>query len=60
MKLLMSQAYHKLVTGDTIEAHLASGKSLRAVAAELEALGVKTARGGDTWTPTAVKNALAR
>jgi DNA invertase Pin-like site-specific DNA recombinase len=43
----------------TIEALIASGKSLRGVAAELDSLGVKTARGG-VWTATAVKNALAR
>lgn len=43
----------------TIEALIAQGKSLRGVAAELDKLGVKTARGG-VWTPTAVKNALAR
>lgn len=43
----------------TIEALIAQGKSLRGVAAELDKLGVKTARGG-VWTPTAVKNVLAR
>lgn len=43
----------------TIEALRASGMSLRGVAAELEALGVKTARGG-SWTATAVKNVLSR
>lgn len=43
----------------TIEAHIASGKSLRAVAAELEAIGVKTARGGK-WTARAVLNVLGR
>lgn len=43
----------------TIEALAARGMSLRGVAAELDKLGVKTARGG-VWTPTAVKNALAR
>lgn len=43
----------------TIEALIAQGKSLRGVAAEMDKLGVKTARGG-VWTPTAVKNALAR
>ncbi len=43
----------------TIEALIAQGNSLRGVAAELDKLGVKTARGG-VWTPTAVKNVLAR
>lgn len=43
----------------TIEALIAKGMSLRGVAAELEGLGVKTARGGG-WTATAVKNALNR
>jgi DNA invertase Pin-like site-specific DNA recombinase len=42
-----------------IEAMTAQGKSLRVVAAELDNLGVKTAR-GCKWTATAVKNALAR
>lgn len=42
-----------------ISALQAQGKSLRGIAAELEGLGVKTARGG-RWTPTAVRNALAR
>jgi DNA invertase Pin-like site-specific DNA recombinase len=42
-----------------IEAMLAQGRSLRAVAAELDVLGVQTARGG-TWTATAVKNAIDR
>lgn len=44
----------------TIGALIAQGKSLRAVARELEALGVKTARGGNVWTASAVKNVLAR
>jgi DNA invertase Pin-like site-specific DNA recombinase len=43
----------------TIEALLSRGMSLRGVAAELEKLGVQTARGG-VWTATAVKNALGR
>lgn len=34
-------------------------KSLRAIAKELDSLGVQTARGG-RWTPTAVKNVIAR
>lgn len=42
-----------------IEALKGQGQSLRAIAAELERLGVKTARGGQ-WTPTAVKNVLDR
>lgn len=42
-----------------IEAMRAQGKSLLAVAAELDNIGVKTAR-GKSWTATAVKNALAR
>jgi len=42
-----------------IEALKGQGKSLRVIAAELEGLGVKTARGGQ-WTPTAVKNILER
>lgn len=37
-----------------------NGLSLRHIADELGAKGIKTARGGDTWTPTAVKNLLAR
>jgi hypothetical protein len=36
------------------------GLSLRAIADELQAKGVRTARGGSAWTPTAVRNALAR
>ncbi len=44
----------------TIEALMARGTSLRGVASELESLGVKTARGGNTWTATAVKNVLKR
>ncbi|KAF0218571.1 MAG: hypothetical protein FD174_2871 [Geobacteraceae bacterium] len=40
-----------------IEAMQGQGKSLRAIAGELDMLGVKTARGGK-WTATAVKNAL--
>lgn len=43
----------------TILALQAQGKSLRAVAAELERLGVKTARGGQ-WTAAAVKNVIER
>lgn len=42
-----------------IEGLQARGMSLRGIAAELEKLGVKSARGG-AWTPTAVKNILAR
>jgi len=42
-----------------IEAMQGHGKSLRAIAMELDGLGVKTARGGK-WTATAVKNVLAR
>lgn len=42
-----------------IQALLGQGKSLRGIAAELDRLGVHTAR-GKQWTPTAVKNALAR
>jgi DNA invertase Pin-like site-specific DNA recombinase len=42
-----------------IEAMLAQGRSLRAVAGELDRLGVQTARGG-LWTATAVKNAIGR
>mgnify|MGYP000900412493 FL=1 len=41
-----------------IEGLQARGMSLRGIAAELEKLGVKSARGG-AWTPTAVKNILA-
>ena len=44
----------------TIEALTAKGMSLRAVAAELEALGAKTARGGSKWTAMAVRNAMKR
>lgn len=42
-----------------IEGMHSQGKSLRAIARELDSLGVLTARGGK-WTPTAVKNVLAR
>lgn len=42
-----------------IEALVKDGLSLRAVAAELDKLGIQTARGGK-WTATAVKNALGR
>lgn len=42
-----------------IEGMLSQGKSLRAIARELDNLDVQTARGGK-WTPTAVKNAIAR
>ena len=44
----------------TIEALIAKGMSLREVATELEALGAKSARGGNAWTATAVKNAIER
>ncbi|MDI3384006.1 recombinase family protein [Xenophilus aerolatus] len=37
-----------------------AGQSLRAIADALEGKGVKTARGGHRWTPTAVKNVLDR
>ena len=37
-----------------------TGLSLRAIADALQGKGVKTARGGAAWTPTAVRNALAR
>lgn len=36
------------------------GLSLRTMAEALEAKGIKTARGGGTWTSTAVRNVLAR
>jgi DNA invertase Pin-like site-specific DNA recombinase len=36
------------------------GASLHQIAAAMVAKGIRTARGGDTWTPTAVKNALAQ
>jgi len=42
-----------------IEGMQSQGKGLRAIARELGNLGVQTARGGQ-WTPTAVKNAIAR
>ncbi|BBA68606.1 recombinase family protein [Geobacter sulfurreducens] len=42
-----------------IEYMRAQGKSLRHIAAELESLGVKTARGG-AWTATTVKNVIER
>lgn len=42
-----------------IQAMHGQGKSLRAIAGELERLGVQTARGGK-WTATAVKNAISR
>jgi DNA invertase Pin-like site-specific DNA recombinase len=44
--------------GPVIQA-LAHGRSLRAVADELELLGVQTAMGGK-WTATAVRNAIGR
>lgn len=44
----------------TIESLMASGKSLRGAAVELEKMGVKTARGGNNWTATAVKIVLNR
>lgn len=47
----------KVIT--VIEGMLSQDKSLRAIARELDSLGVQTARGGK-WTPTAVKNVLAR
>jgi DNA invertase Pin-like site-specific DNA recombinase len=37
-----------------------TGLSLRAIAEALQAKGIRTARGGSTWTPTAVRNVLAR
>jgi DNA invertase Pin-like site-specific DNA recombinase len=42
-----------------IQDMLSQGKSLRAIARELDSLNVKTARGGQ-WTPTAVRNILQR
>lgn len=36
------------------------GLSLRAIADALQAKGIRTARGGGVWTPTAVRNVLAR
>ncbi|MGJ7570862.1 recombinase family protein [Variovorax sp. RB2P76] len=36
------------------------GLSLRAMADALQGKGIKTARGGCTWTPAAVRNVLAR
>lgn len=42
-----------------IQGMLNQGKSLRAIARELDRLNVQTARGGQ-WTPTAVKNAISR
>ena len=36
------------------------GLSLRAIADALQAKGIRTARGGVAWTPTAVRNVLAR
>ena len=42
-----------------IEGMRSQKKSLRAIARELDSLDVQTARGGK-WTPTAVKNAIAR
>lgn len=43
----------------TVQALYAQHQSLRKVAAELDRLGVQTAR-GKQWTATAVKNAIAR
>lgn len=37
-----------------------AGLSLRAIADALQAKGIQTARRGSTWTPTAVRNVLAR
>lgn len=36
------------------------GLSLRAIADALQGRGIRTARGGETWTPAAVRNILAR
>lgn len=36
------------------------GMSLRRIADALHARGIKTARGGDAWTPTSVRNLLTR
>jgi DNA invertase Pin-like site-specific DNA recombinase len=36
------------------------GASLRQIAEAMASKGIQTARGGDTWTATAVKNALAQ
>jgi hypothetical protein len=36
------------------------GLSLRAIADALQGRGIWTARGGETWTPAAVRNILAR
>jgi len=47
----------KIIT--VIEGLQSQGKSLRAIARELDSLGVQTARGG-AWTPTAVKNVISR
>jgi DNA invertase Pin-like site-specific DNA recombinase len=43
-----------------ISAMQEQGKGLREIARELTNLGVKTARGKEEWTPSAVKNAINR
>ena len=59
----LAQREREMISSRTkqgLAAAKAKGMSLRTVAAELEALGAKTARGGSKWTATAVKNVLAR
>lgn len=47
--------------GPMVQAYYAEGLSLRGIAAKLNADGIRTARGkSGSWTPTAVKNLLAR
>lgn len=46
--------------GPIISEMRGQGLSLRRIADALGARGIKTARGGDTWTATAVKNLLER
>ena len=50
---------HAAMVGPTIRQLSAEGKSLRAIAAALSAMGARTPRGG-AWTATAVSRAMAR
>ena len=50
---------HVMAVSGTVRAKLDAGKSLRAIAAELNAGGVPTAQGGQ-WHPTSVKRLVDR
>jgi hypothetical protein len=45
---------------NTVEALIYKKLSLKGAAAELEKMGVKTARGGTEWTAAAVRNVIKR